>query len=42
MDATHRLFLTLFFTATEGRNLLALYLRNADPVGLGERKGMGQ
>jgi hypothetical protein len=29
-----RLFLTLFFTATEGRNLIRLYLRNFDPVGL--------
>jgi hypothetical protein len=31
----HRLFLTLFLTGTEGRNLFSLYLRNGDPAGLG-------
>jgi len=33
-SAAERLFLTLFFTATEGRNLFILYLKNFDPIGL--------
>jgi len=33
-SAAERLFLTLFFTAIEGRNLCMLYLKNFDPIGL--------
>lgn len=33
-SAAERLFLTLFFTAIEGRNLFMLYMKNFDPIGL--------
>lgn len=31
---SENLFWTMFFTTTEGRNLIELYLRNVDPLGL--------